>query len=116
MSKNEHPIINLETFNTLSTILGDELNDLINDFIIYATSTITELNSAVLAADFDKIISIVHGQAGSSANIGLDQFSNTCQQICSHAKNKEIEQCTKLTEELKKQFETCKLSLKNKMS
>lgn len=110
------PTLNIETFEDLSSILGGEFYELLNDFMEQTPTQLIQLSNAIANADFSKIYAIAHSQSGSSGNLGLDKFHTLCDEISCAAKQEEITHCQSLVELLCDNFEDCKKILAEKLN
>lgn len=113
---NSTPTINIETFDELLSILEDDFYDLLKDFINDTPAQLSQLDSAIKLTDFKKIFAISHAQCGATGNIGLEKFHVICRNLCTQAKEENIQECIILTNALFDNFEECKKQLTEKIN
>lgn len=90
------PIIDLEMFNDLHSIMEDGFHDLLSQFIEETPLVLMNLNLAISSSDFERIFTLSHSIVGSTGNLGISQLSFLLQQISQAAKSENIELCTEL--------------------
>lgn len=116
MSTNNMPTIDMDVFNDLLSILEGDFYELLEEFISNTPAQLTLLNTAVEQADFKKIFAIGHAQTGAAGNIGLSKFFHLCKDLCQQAKEKNLNECSLLSNELHKNYDECKILLNNKIN
>lgn len=110
------PTINMEVYNDLLEILGEDLHELADDFLLDTPPQLTLLSSSVNESNFDEIFKIAHFLIGSSGNLGLENFCDICDKLCLQAKEKNIESCIMLEKSLVKNFSEAKALLTEKLN
>ena len=116
MSTNNMPTIDMDVFNDLLSILEDDFYELLEEFIRDTPAQLTLLNSAIEQADFKEIFAIGHAQTGAAGNIGLSKFFHLCKDLCQQAKDKNINECSQLSNKLQKNYDECKILLTEKIN
>jgi HPt (histidine-containing phosphotransfer) domain-containing protein len=74
-------ILDQETLEQLRVFLGDEVEQLLQDFVRTVPQRLQQFSSAMGAGDSDGACSIVHALKSSSGNLGLLAFSGLCRNI-----------------------------------
>lgn len=79
--------IDLEIYNSIGEILGDELPLLVEEFIEDSLVKLEELKKYMKENDADKIFNVSHSLKSSSANMGAIPMSEICQSIETESRN-----------------------------
>ena len=110
------PTINMAIYNDLLALLGEDYHDLIEALLLDTPPHLTSLSSSVNESDFKEIFRIAHFLIGSSGNLGLEKFSNICNQLCLHSQNEDIDSCIKLEKLLLESFNEAEILLTEKLN
>ena len=104
------PTINLEVYNDLLEILGEDFHELIETFLLNTPPHLTALSTSVNESNFKEIFHTAHFLIGSSGNLGLEKFSNTCNNLCN------IDSCIELEKSLHEVFTESKTLIIKKLN
>ena len=108
---NNFPTMDKDIFKDLTEILGDEIYDLLNEFLQDTPPQFALLSEAINASAFKDIFTLAHSQTSASGNLGLTKFQYLSQSICIKAKDENIQACTELYNALLENFKECEILL-----
>ena len=115
-TRSDDEIIDLEIFDDLRSILEDDFDDLLREFILDTPPILSDLSHAISSENFEKVFSIAHSQVGSTGNLGFSHLSSLLSQTQSMAKSEDIEQCKQFGKEIEIAFEEAKEVLLKKLN
>lgn len=75
------PAFDVESTRNMRTMLGQEFDDIVDEFIDTTPQLIQALASAIQHANDDEIISLAHRLKSGSANLGMTAFSMVCKYL-----------------------------------
>jgi PAS domain S-box-containing protein len=71
-------IIDISKFEETKTMMGENFNQIIEAFIASGMNNISEMNSYLLAEDYDGVQSSAHALKGSSGMLGIQALAEAC--------------------------------------
>ena len=71
-------VIDVETLNNLTEIMGDDMRMLLDTYIDDCTCKVSEICAMSLETQQDDIFRMAHSLKGSSRNIGVTEFADYC--------------------------------------
>lgn len=111
----EQPVLDIEIFNDLLSILEDDFYKLLNEFIEGTPNILNNLSKAISEHNFDKVFALSHSIKGSSGNLGMNKLSALLGHIENCAKANCSDHCMQLDKEIKMAFDEVKAELIQKM-
>ncbi len=103
--------IDLDVLNELKEIMGDDFEELITIFISDGQTQIESLKLSIQAANLEDIKRIAHTLKGSSANLGLNDLSDSCKVLEYTLKEGSLENADKLLENIITHYNAAKKTL-----
>lgn len=74
-------ILDQDALEQLRVFLGDEVEQLLHEFVATTPQRLQQFTSAMAAGNSDEACRIVHALKSSSGNLGLMAFSSLCRSI-----------------------------------
>ncbi|MCW8931524.1 MAG: Hpt domain-containing protein [Gammaproteobacteria bacterium] len=99
-------LIDLDTLNELKEIMEDDFDELISVFISDSQTQIKSLQEAINSSNSEDIRRIAHTLKGSSANLGINDLSESCRVLEHKAADNSLEDANELFEKIKTNCET----------
>ena len=87
---NDIPRLDEEKIHELKDILGDEVRDIIDEFLRAVPNSFETIAASVIPRDAEKIFVEAHTLKSSSGNIGLARFCRLCAILEEQARNNQI--------------------------
>ena len=75
------PVFDEENTRNMRTMLGDEFDSIVDEFIDTTPPLIEALQNAIAQSDNDEIVNVAHRLKSGSANLGLTAFSTVCRYL-----------------------------------
>lgn len=89
--KNEVPLVDIEKFNELKDILGDDLPEIIAEFTKIVPDALDKIAMSLQSGDTNQVFIEAHTLKSSSGNLGLSRFSQLCAILESQARIKNMQ-------------------------
>ena len=84
-SSAQPPVLDQDVFHDLHSMLGDDVYELIADFLNDIPTDLEKLRGAATASDPKALQAIAHYLKSCSGNLGIVHFADLCQQLENHA-------------------------------
>jgi len=81
------PVFDEESTANMRSMLGDEFDQIVNEFIDTTPPLIEALSLAIEQGDKEQIIGVSHRLKSGSANLGMMAFSTVCKYIEENMRN-----------------------------
>ncbi|MBL1319737.1 MAG: response regulator [Methylophaga sp.] len=102
-------IIDISKFEETKTLMGESFNQIIEAFIESGMNNISEMNSYLLAKDYEGVRSSAHALKGSSAMLGIQALSEACGEAEEQCRLDDIANINKRVDEIGILFEKSQL-------
>ena len=106
------PAIDIDTYNDLATILGDDFLDLIQDFRQQTSSGIDKMCAALQANDLEQVCGIAHQLCSTTGNLGIMALSSLFRLIEKNIIDETAMDVTETTRALHDEFQRAENELK----
>jgi len=103
-STETYPLIDREALDSLFEMLGDDVFDIIDKFIVHVPVQLKSLSDALQQGNFESVKRITHQLKSSSASLGVISFSMLCQTLENEAVKGKEEQVTQYLEAMRSLF------------
>ena len=87
LSTNSGPVLDMATFEMLKTMLAEEFESLLQEFLEETPGKLAELRQAVAVVDAQAVSRIAHVIKGTSGNLGISALSACCEALEADARN-----------------------------
>lgn len=105
----EKQILDQHVLEQLRVFLGDEVEDLLQEFVNTTPLRLQQFSQAMTSGNSDEACNIVHALKSSSGNLGLIAFSHQCRHIEEQIRSGEAVQ--QWSDELTRAFEQARTAI-----
>ena len=105
--------LDFEVIESLRSILGDDINELFNDFLLQAPQEISQLQTLFQSNNLDELSRVAHSLKGSSGNLGVAALSNACIKLEHDARDGATASVASHIQNIEANFEVAKNSILN---
>jgi len=91
----DKPILNMEIYNELSSLMGEELHELYEEFKQNTPDLMKRLEKELGYSDAKPAEATAHLLKSSSSNLGIESFAKSCAEIEQNCKLSEIDEAKK---------------------
>ena len=110
----DNNLMNSQTIDELESVLGDELNELFNEFLSDTPVIIEKLEKSLAENNLEKTRELSHYLKGSGGNIGAQAFSEACKALEQQSNDGNITSPTDIVNKIKALFKETELYMRSK--
>jgi len=104
--------IDQKKFDNLLKLLGEQLNDLVDQFIINGELLLNTMQTAANNANAADLANATHTLKGSSSSLGATALANSCETLYQDARNGNLAHASTHVDNIREQFNDAHHALK----